>query len=83
MTSLTLAIEAIVATDVRYALETEAERPGAGGIGVNRGAAKWIGGSEEAARHVVTRGQRIDVPTGILLGFQIQEPLRLRGYQRQ
>ena len=83
MTSLTLAIEAIVARDVRYALETEAGRPGAGGIGINRGAAKWIGGSEEAARHVVTRGRRIHVPTGVLLGFRIQEPLRLRGYQRQ
>ena len=83
MMSLTLAIEAVVARDVRYTVETEDEKPGAGGIGVNRGAAKWIGGSEDATRHVVTRGQRIDVPTGILLDFQIQEPLRLRGYQRQ
>ena len=83
MTLLTLAIDTIVVRDVRYTVETEDEKPGAGGIGVDRGAAKWIGGSEEAARHVVTRGQRINVPTGILLGFQIEEPLRLQGYQRR
>ena len=83
MTFLTLAIEAIVVKNVRYTVEGQDEKPSAGGIGVNRGAAKWIGGSDETVHHVVTRGQRIDVPTGVLLGFQIQEPLRLQGYQRQ
>ena len=83
MTLLTLDIEAVVVRGVRCTVETEGQKRGAGGIGVDRDAAKWIANSEEAARQVVTRGQRIDVPTGILLGFQIQEPLRLRGYQRQ
>jgi hypothetical protein len=83
MTLLTLDVDAVVVRDVRYPVETTNEKPGVGGIGVNRGAAKWIGGNKEATRHVVTRGQRIDVPAGILLGFQIQAPLRLRGYQRQ
>ena len=83
MTLLTLDIDAVTVGDVRYPVEVHNETPGAGGIGVDRGAAKWIGGNAETARHVVTRGQRIDVPTGTLLGFQIQAPLRLRGYQRQ
>jgi hypothetical protein len=56
MTLLTLDVDAVVVRGVRYPVETENEKPGAGGIGVNRGAAKWIGGNEEAARHVVTRG---------------------------
>jgi hypothetical protein len=81
-TLLTLDIDAVVVRDVRYPVETDYEKPGAGGIGVNRGAAKWIGANEEAARHVVTRGQSIFVPTDTVLAFQIQAPLRLRGYQR-
>jgi NAD(P)-dependent dehydrogenase (short-subunit alcohol dehydrogenase family) len=50
--------------------------------GVNRGAARWVGGSEESAGEVVTRGQRIKVPADTFLAFQIQIPIRLRGYQR-
>ena len=83
MTLLTLDVDAVTVGDMRYPVEVHNEAPEAGGIGVDRGAAKWIGGDAEAARHVVTRGRRIDVPTGSLLGFQIQAPLRLRGYQRQ
>ena len=83
MTILTLDMDAVVVRDVRYRVETANERPGFGGIGINRVGAKWIGGSEDGARRVFTRGQRIDVPTGTLLGFQLQAPLRLRGYQRQ
>ncbi|HTW63081.1 MAG TPA: hypothetical protein VME17_00635 [Bryobacteraceae bacterium] len=49
---------------------------GAGGAGM-----RWIGG-EETSRHAVTGGQKIDVPADTLLAFQIQAPIRLRGYQR-
>jgi hypothetical protein len=82
MTLLALDIDAVTVRDVRYAVETHDEAPGAGGIGVNRGAARWIGGGEDPAGHVVTRGNRINVPAGTLLAFQIQDPIRLRGYQR-
>ena len=82
MTLLTLDIEAVTIGDVRYPVETHDEAPGAGGIGVNRGVARWIGGSDEPAGYVVTRGDRINVPTDTLLAFQIEAPIRLRGYQR-
>jgi hypothetical protein len=82
MTLLTLDIDAITVMDVRYPVETREQTPGAGGIDVNRGAARWIGGSEEAADHVVTRGDSINVPADTLLEFQILAPIRLRGYRR-
>lgn len=82
MTLLTLEIDAVTVGDVRYPVETHDEAPGPGGIGVNRGAAKWIGGSEQAAGPVVTRGRSIKVPADTLIAFQIQAPIRLRGYQR-
>jgi|HubBroStandDraft_1064217.scaffolds.fasta_scaffold309824_2 hypothetical protein len=82
MTLLTLDIDAVVVRDARYPVETDYEKPGAGGIGVNRGAAKWIGANEESAPHVITRGQSIFVPADTVLAFRIQAPLRLRGYQR-
>jgi hypothetical protein len=82
MTLLTLDIDAVTVRDARYPVETDDEAPDPGGIGVNRGAASRIGGSAEVAPQVVTRGQRIYVPADTLLAFQIQAPIRLRGYQR-
>jgi len=82
MTLLTLDIDAVTFRIVRYPLQTHDEAPGPGGIGIDRGAARWVAGSEEAAGQVVTRGQRINVPADTLLSFQIQSPIRLRGYQR-
>jgi hypothetical protein len=82
MTLLTLDIDAVVVRDVRYPVETDNERPNAGGIGIDRGGAKWIGGGEEAAHHVVTRGHNLNVPAGILLAFTIQAPIRLQGFRR-
>lgn len=82
MTVLTLDVGAVTVFGVRYPVETGDDTPGAGGIGVDRGAAKRVGG-DEAASHVVTRGSRIDVPAETMLAFQIQAPIRLRGYQRQ
>jgi hypothetical protein len=83
MTLLTLDIDAIVVGDVRYPVETDDKRPDAGGIGVDRGAAEWIGANEDAAHQVVTRGHSINVPAGILLAFTIQAPIRLQGFQRE
>jgi hypothetical protein len=80
MTLLTLDIDSVTVRDVRYPVETH-EAPGTGGIGVDRGAAKWIGGGE-AGGHVVTRGQKINVPADTFLAFEIHAPIRLRGYQR-
>jgi hypothetical protein len=81
MTLLTLDIDAVVVRDVRYPVETDNERTNAGGIGIDRGGAKWIGG-EEAAQHVVNRGHSLNVPAGILLAFTIQAPIRLQGFRR-
>jgi hypothetical protein len=81
MTVLTLDLGTVTVGGVRYPVETDDEKPGAGGIGVEHGAAKYVGG-DETASHVVTRGRRINVPAESLLSFQIQAPIRLRGYQR-
>jgi hypothetical protein len=82
MMLLTLDIDAVTVKEVRYPVETNDGPPGAGGIGVDRGAAKWIGGGKEGAGHVVTRGHTINVPADTLLAFQIYAPIRLRGYHR-
>jgi hypothetical protein len=79
MTVLTLDIGAVTVSGVRYPVA--GETPSAGGIGVERSAAKEVGG-DEASSHVVTRGRCINVPAETLLAFQIQAPIRLRGYQR-
>ena len=82
MTLLTLDVDAVIVRDVRYRVETHDEKPGAGGIGIDRGAARWIGDSGDTASHVVTRGHDINVPAGTVLAFQIHAPIRLRGYRR-
>jgi len=82
MTVLTLEVDAVTVGGVRYPVEAGGERPGAGGIGVERGAARRIGGNEESGK-VVTRGRDIDVPAETLLAFQIEAPIRLKGYHRQ
>lgn len=82
MTLLTLDIRAVTVNGVRYPVETDDGAPGAGGIGVDRAAVQWIGGSAEAARQVVTRGRSINVPTDTVLAFQVRAPIRLRGYSR-
>lgn len=82
MTSLILDVEAVTVRNVRYPVETHDERPGAGGINVNRGAARWVGESGDSGSHVVTVGRDIDVPAGTLLAFRLQAPIRLRGYRR-
>ena len=81
MTVLTLDVGAVTVSGVRYPVETDDEAPGAGGIGVERGAAKRVGG-DAASSQVAIRGRSINVPAETLLAFQIQAPIRLRGYQR-
>ncbi len=81
MTLLTLDVHAITVGGVRYRVTAGDELPSAGGIGVERGAAKWIGGNGKGGK-VVTRGRSIHVPTDTVVAFQIQDPIRLRGYQR-
>src|ERR1041385_4451440 len=54
MTVLTLDIGAVTVSGVRYPVA--GETPSAGGIGVERSAAKEVGG-DEASSHVVTRGR--------------------------
>lgn len=82
MALLRLDIDAVTVRDIRYPVETDDKRPGAGGIGVDRNAARWIGGTEDAARDVITGGRNINVPAGVLLAFAIQAPIRLQGFQR-
>ena len=81
MTLLTLEVGSVTVNGVRYPVKAGDQAPGAGGIDVDRGAARWAGG-DEGAGPVVTRGHRINVPTDTLLAFQIEAPIRLRGYQR-
>ena len=81
ITVLTLDVDAVTVSGVRYPVETDDEVPGAGGIGVDRGADKRVSG-DKASSQVVTRGGSINVPAETLLAFQIQAPIRLRGYRR-
>ena len=81
MTELRLDISAVTVNDVRYPVETEGEELHAGGLDLERDAAKWIGGDQTSGQ-VLTRGHRICVPAQTLLLFQIQDPIRLQGYRR-
>jgi hypothetical protein len=82
MTELTLGVHAVTVNGVRYPVGTGAEEPpNAGGLGVDRHAAKLVGGGE-AAGQVLTRGSRINVPAETVLAYQIVDPIRLRGYRR-
>lgn len=80
MSELRLELSAVTVHGVRYSVDTDRE-PLAGGLGLDNGAAKWIAGREASGR-VLTRGRRINVPTNTVLAFQIEDPIRLRGYQR-
>lgn len=81
MTELRLDLSAVTVKGVRYPVETEAELPLAGGLGLDTDAAKWVGGAEGLGP-VLTRGRRIKVPAKTLLAFQIVDPIRLQGYRR-
>ena len=80
MSELVLGVRAVTVNGVTYPVET-AEPQRDGGLGANSHTPKWVGGNGEVGR-VLTRGRRINVPTGALLSFQTDEPIRLRGYHR-
>jgi hypothetical protein len=81
MTELALAVQAVTVNGVRYPVESGTEKPNAGGLEPNRQTEKSVGGAQAAGR-LLTRGGRINVPAGALLIFRIEDPIRLRGYQR-
>lgn len=81
MTELALDVRSVTVNGVRYPVDTAGE-PNAGGLGVGRYTAKWVGGGGERAGQVLVSGRRINVPAETLLAFQIQDPIRLRGYAR-
>jgi hypothetical protein len=69
MTELTLGVHEVTVNGVRYPVVTETEEPpNAGGLGVDRHAAKFVGG-DEAAGQVLTIGSRISVPVRNPAGF--------------
>jgi hypothetical protein len=80
MTELTIDVRSVTVNGVAYPVETSGE-PNAGGLGVARFTAKWIGGGD-GQDQVLTSGRRIRVPAQSLLAFQIEDPIRLQGYQR-
>jgi hypothetical protein len=77
MTDLRLDIQAVTVNDMRYPVETKVGEVIAGGLGLERHAAKWVGGGEKGGQ-VFTRGRRINVPAETLLAFQIEDPIRLK-----
>lgn len=81
MTELILELQAVTVKGVRYPVATVSGPPRAGGLGLERDAPKWVGG-RAAKGKVLTSGPRIAVPAGILLAFQIVEPIRLTGFRR-
>ncbi len=80
MTQLTLDLRSVTVNGVRYPVDTTGE-PNAGGLGVDHYTAKWVGGGERVGK-VLASGRRINVPAETVLAFQIQDPIRLRGYAR-
>ena len=75
MTELVLGLRAVTLSGVTYRVNS-AEPPRAGGLGADDHTAKWVGGAP--AGEVLTRGSRINVPSGTLLRFQTTDPIRLR-----
>jgi len=79
-TELVLGVRAVAVNGVSYPVQTaEPERDG--GLAASSHTAKLVGGGGATDR-VLTRGSRINVPTGTLLRFQSEHPIRLRGYRR-
>ncbi len=81
MTKLTLDVRSVTVNGVCYPVDTAGD-PNAGGLRLDRYTAKWVGGGGERAGQVHASGRRINVPAEALLAFQIQDPIRIRGYAR-
>jgi hypothetical protein len=80
MTELILEFRAVTVKGVRYPVATVSGPPGAGGLGLDRNAPKWVGGRAPQG-NVLTSGHRIKVPAKTLLAFRIVEPIRLTGFR--
>jgi 3D (Asp-Asp-Asp) domain-containing protein len=80
MTQLRLEVRAVTVNGFRYPVATGSEKPGAGGLWLDRDTAKWVSG-DTAAGAVVTAGPKIYVPADSLLAFRIDDPIRLIGYR--
>ncbi len=82
MTELVLGVRAVTVNGVSYPVKTAGTAwDWDGGLEENRHTAKWVGGASETGP-VLTSGRRISVPTGTLLAFHTDDPIRLKGYQR-
>jgi hypothetical protein len=81
MTELKLEVRAVSVNGFRYPVATGSERPGAGGLWLDRDAAQWVAG-DTAAGEAITVGRRIYVPDDSLLAFRIDDPIRLMGFRR-
>ena len=81
MWELVLGLRAVTVNGVRYPVESAGDAWRDVGFKDNRDTAKWIGSGSEAGP-VLTSGRRVDVPAETLLQFHIDDPIRLRGYQR-
>jgi hypothetical protein len=79
MTELILELRAVTVKGARYPVGTESGNLGFGGLGLDRDAARWVGGSAVGGE-VLTSGPRINVPARTVLAFQIVDPIRLRGF---
>lgn len=78
MTGLTLRVEAVTVKGMRYPVATVGETMNAGGIRAHEDAIRTI----SADQSVETSGSRIQVPANTVLAFQLEDPIRLSGYQR-
>ena len=79
MTGLTMSVEAVTVKGARYPVATVGETMNAGGIRAHEDAIRVIGADES---RVEASGSRIRVPANTLLAFQLEDPIRLSGYQR-
>jgi hypothetical protein len=79
-TELGLCASQIVIRGVSYPIHiSEPQKDGGLSGGIH--AAEWVGGAGAKGK-VLTRGHRIDVPSGALLKVQNENAIRLRGYPR-
>jgi hypothetical protein len=82
MWELVLGLREVTVNGVRYPVQSAGDAWGRNvGIEDHRHTAKWIGGGGDAGP-VRTSGRRISVPAETVLQFQIDDPIRLKGYQR-
>ena len=80
MSELVLGVRGITVNGVYYPVATQGGEI-TGGLSDDIHNPESLGGGREDGR-VRTTGSRINVPTGALLAFRTEDPIRLRGYGR-